>query len=110
MKIYNVVTHFVGGWFVGNLEPTVFKTDQFEVSLKHHSAGEVWDQHYHSESVEINYLMRGRMNINGQDLTAPVIFVIDKNEIADPTFYTDVELIVIKAPSAPGDKHVVPRQ
>jgi hypothetical protein len=108
MKIYNT-ENFIGGWFCGDFEPTVYRTKDFEVCYKQHTAGEVWDKHYHAVSTEINYLIRGEMRINDQDLHAPMVFVIEPMEVADPTFFTDVELIVIKVPSLPSDKIVVER-
>ena len=45
------------------------------------------------------------MEVNGQQLEAPVIFVIPKGEIAAPKFHTDVKLIVVKVPGELGDKY-----
>jgi hypothetical protein len=47
------------------------------------------------------------MEINGQKLIAPIIFVISKNEIAKPIFITDVSLIVVKIPGVLNDKIIV---
>jgi hypothetical protein len=49
------------------------------------------------------------MTINGVLLDAPTIFVLERGEIADPTFLTDCRLVVVKTPSAPGDKIIVPK-
>ena len=106
MKIYSTES-FVGGWWLGNFEPSVFKTDQFEVCYKTHAAGEKWDAHYHALGTEFNYLIRGEMCINDMEFEAPVVFVIEPGEVADPTFITDVELIIVKIPSVPGDKYIV---
>lgn len=95
------------GWYVGDFEPTAYRTKDFEVSVMQHKKDEVWEAHYHERSDEINYLLEGRMTINGELLEAPVIFVIEKNEVADPRFLTDCKLVVIKTPSAPGDKIIV---
>lgn len=108
MKIYST-ENLIGGWFCGDFEPTAYRTNNFEVSYKTHAAGEVWDKHYHAISTEINYLIRGEMRINDQHLVGPVIFVIEPMEVADPTFFTDVELVVVKVPAAPNDKFVVER-
>jgi len=35
------------GWFVGNFEPSIYKTDQFEVGVLFHSKGEKWPNHFH---------------------------------------------------------------
>lgn len=108
MKIFDP-SDMVRGYFIGDFEPSAYRTSAFEVSLMTHQQGEAWDAHYHTISDEINYLMEGRMTINGQLLQAPVIFVIQRGEIADPQFLTDCKLIVVKTPSAPGDKQTVPK-
>ena len=35
MNIYNI-QNYKGGWFIGDFEPTVFKTKDFEVCFKTH--------------------------------------------------------------------------
>mgnify|MGYP005635310197 CR=1 FL=1 len=57
-----------GGWFIGNFEPTAFKTEEFEVCYKHHTKGEQWETHYHKEGTEINYLVEGKMTIQNKKL------------------------------------------
>ena len=37
----------VKGWFVGNFEPSLFKTDACEVGVKHYKAGESEALHHH---------------------------------------------------------------
>lgn len=96
---------WTGGWFVGNFEPTAFKTDDFEVCLKRHPKGEKWSVHYHKVATEINYIIRGKMTIINQTLKAGDVFIIERNDIADPEFLEDCELIVIKVPCAPNDKY-----
>lgn len=99
--------NMVGGWFVGDFEPTAYKTKEFEVSYKTHPAGEIWDNHYHKIATEINYLIRGKMNLSGTTLEEGDIFILHPGEIAIPEFITDCELIVVKTPSIKGDKYVV---
>jgi len=47
------------------------------------------------------------MYIRGHTIKEGQFFVINPGEIADPIFLEDCELIVVKIPSIPGDKHVV---
>jgi quercetin dioxygenase-like cupin family protein len=93
------------GWFIGNFNPSVFKTEDFEVGYLVHKKGEYWQPHYHIKATEINYLIRGRMKIKDRELTAGDIFIIFPYEIANPEFIEDCELIVVKTPSVPGDKY-----
>lgn len=96
-----------GGWFIGNFEPTAFKTEQFEVCYKHHTKGEVWDTHYHKEGTEINYLVEGRMTIQNKQLIKGDIFILHPFEIANPIFLEDCTVLIIKTPSKPGDKFTI---
>tara|TARA_Y100001963_G_C6401981_1_gene274479 strand:+ start:146 stop:469 length:324 start_codon:yes stop_codon:yes gene_type:complete len=106
MKILKM-DKMIGGWFVGDFEPTAYRTKDFEVCYKFHPKGEVWPKHYHEKSVEINYLIRGTMTIQNTNLAPGDIFVLDRGEIADPIFLEDCEIIVVKTPSAPDDKVVI---
>lgn len=106
MKVFSV-ENLKGGWFVGNFEPTAYKTSACEVSYKKHHAGEFWDKHYHKEADEINYLISGEMEINDIRLSGPCVFLIEKNEISSPKFITDVELVVVKIPGVLNDKYLV---
>ena len=89
----------VGGWFVGDFEPTAYKTKDFEVSYKLHPKGQEWDIHYHTDVTEINYVIRGNMVLQGKTLKTGDIFILEPYEIADPNFLEDTEIICVKTPS-----------
>lgn len=88
-----------GGWFVGNFEPTAYKTEHFEVSYKLHPKGQEWDTHYHTDVTEINYVIKGRMILQNKELQTGDIFILEPFEIADPNFLEDTEIICVKTPS-----------
>lgn len=96
-----------GGWFIGDFDPSVFKTNDFEIGYKLHPKGEKWDVHYHKVATEITYLIRGKMIIQDRELTTGDVFIIFPYEIADPVFIEDCEVIVIKVPSIVCDKYIV---
>lgn len=97
----------IGGWFVGDFEPTAYKTKDFEVSYKVHPKGEVWDKHYHKVATEINYLVRGEMILSGTPLKEGDIFILHPEEVAEPEFLTDCEIVCVKTASVKGDKYIV---
>jgi len=106
MKTFNAEQFMnKGGWFIGNFEPSVLKTDQFEVCYKIHPAGEEWSKHHHKISDEINFLMKGKMTVNDVIIESNTVFVIEKNESVKPIFLEDCELIVVKVPSSLNDKY-----
>ena len=98
---------WVGGWFVGNFNPSAFKSHDVEVCFKQHFKGEKWPKHYHKIATEINYLIRGKMTIKSEIFNSGDVFIIYPNEIADPNFLEDCELIVVKMPSIINDKYEV---
>jgi len=98
MKIFSM-KDMKGGWFVGNFEPTAYKTDKFEVSFKVHPKDEKWDIHYHTDVTEVNFLSKGKMIIQNKTLNAGDIFILEPYEIADPTFLETCEIICVKTKS-----------
>jgi hypothetical protein len=103
MKLFDI-DQYIGGWFVGDFEPSIWRTTAYEVGYKYHEAGEPWPTHYHEHMDELTFLLEGTVIIQGQTLTGPVIFELNRHEIADPTFVTACKMFVIKSPSVPGDK------
>jgi quercetin dioxygenase-like cupin family protein len=101
------IEDYIGGWYIGNFNPSCFKTVKFEVGYKIHKKGEKWDTHYHKEATEINFLISGKMTIQGKELNTGDVFVINPEEIADPIFLEDCTLIVVKTPCVIGDKYII---
>ena len=106
MKVSNI-KDYIGGWFIGNFDPSIIKTKDFEVCYKKHSKGEHWPTHYHKIAIEVNYLIKGKMSILGQIINEGEIFTIYPNEVANPIFLEDCELIIVKTPSCTYDKYEV---
>jgi quercetin dioxygenase-like cupin family protein len=106
MKTSRIEEYF-RGWYVGDFEPSCYRTDKFEVGILTHKKGELWPSHFHKIATEINLLLEGEMTICGKDLKSGDIFLLEPNEVADPVFHTDCKLVVIKTPSIPNDKYNV---
>lgn len=104
MRIYNI-KNMTRGWFIGNFEPSILRTKDFEVGLLTHKKGEVWPKHYHALAVEYNVLIEGSMTVQGTKINPGDIFVFDPMEIADPVFHEDCKVLCVKVPSVIGDKH-----
>lgn len=105
-KVYKMKDMF-RGWYVGNFEPSAYKTTDFEAGYLLHKKGEQWDVHYHKFMTEVNFLVKGKMILNDIELTEGDIFLIDKKEIACPIFLEDCYIFVLKIPSVPGDKIIL---
>lgn len=101
------IRDFKFGGFIGDFEPSLLRTKEFEISYKIHRAWSAWDKHIHNKMDEYNFLIQGRMRINGRVVVGGELFMLKKGEVADPVFETDCYLIVVKVPSVPGDKEIV---
>lgn len=95
------------GWFIGNFEPSVIKTEYFEVSILTHHKDEKWPKHYHKLADEITVLISGHMKMNGTEIFAGDIILIEKNEITVPEFLDDCVIVCVKIPSVIGDKYEI---
>lgn len=106
MKRFDV-SKFIGGWFIGNFDPSIIKTDQFEVSVKSYKAGDTERRHVHNEAVELTVVTSGVVKMNGQIFCEGEIIFIDKGESTDFNAMEDSKTVVVKMPSVIGDKHFV---
>jgi quercetin dioxygenase-like cupin family protein len=106
MKVYNI-NDMKNGWFIGNFEPSVFKNPFFEVAHHKFSAGHIGQKHTHKIADELTYIVRGSMKVSGNILKSGDMFLYEPNEISDAEIIEDVDLIVVKWPSVPSDKHFV---
>ena len=97
------------GWFIGDFEPTAYKTKNFEVGYGHHKKGDKWQKHYHKIATEINLIIEGKVKVNDQIFSKGDIFIIKPNEVIDPLFLEDTRFIVVKTISDVNDKYIVER-
>jgi len=101
------LSNMTRGWFIGNFEPSLLKTKDFEVGILTHKKGEEWPKHYHKIATEYTVLISGSMTICGELIEPGTIFILEPDEIADPIFHEDCTVVVVKTPSVIGDKYVI---
>lgn len=108
MKVFSI-GDMVNGWFVGNFTPSVLQTENFEVGVHLYEKGyEAPDKgHYHKIATEINYIIKGKVLIKGNVLTKGDIFIYEPYDKSYVDFLEDTELVIVKAPSVPGDKYTL---
>jgi hypothetical protein len=95
----------VKGWFVGDFEPTIIKSDQFEVAVKRYNAGDYENYHHHKIATELTVIIEGEVEMNGIHFKKNDIIKINANEITDFKCITDVTTVVVKTPSVKNDKY-----
>jgi hypothetical protein len=97
----------VGGWMVGDFEPTCLKTSACEVACKHYEAGASEVAHMHRVATELTLVAAGRVTMNGRTFTAGDIIVLEPGEATDFRAVERTTTVVVKMPSVAGDKYPV---
>ena len=105
MKI-SKLDDMIKGWFVGNFDPTLIKTNEVEVAVKKYKAGDSEDTHYHKIATEITVVVSGRIRMNGKEYVAGDIIVMEPGEATDFEALEDTSCTVVKYPGANNDKYL----
>lgn len=106
MKL-NKLNEMFKGWIVGNFEPSLYKTNDFEVAVKKYKAGDKDEKHYHKVATEITIIVNGMVLMNGNTYNSGDIITIEPGEATDFEALSDATTTVIKLPCVKGDKYIV---
>ncbi|WP_113651710.1 hypothetical protein [Pedobacter namyangjuensis] len=105
MKVFKIKDMFKG-WFIGNFEPSLFKTNDVEVGLKEYKMGDYEGVHYHKIATEYTVIVCGQVEMNGIEYNEGDILVIEPYDKTDFKALTDVKTLVVKLPGANDDKFI----
>ena len=92
------------GWFIGNFDPSLLKTNDCEVAVKSYVKGDSEGKHYHSIATEYTCIISGRVRMNGKEYSAGDIIVMEPGEATDFECIEDAVNVVVKIPGANNDK------
>jgi hypothetical protein len=101
------ISEFTKGWFIGDFEPTMLKTSDFEVGVKFFVKGDTEPLHKQIVATEFTVVISGDIQMNGKKFTRGQIVRIDPEEPADFLALTDASLLCLKTPSIPSDRIVL---
>ena len=104
---HRTLNEMVGGWLVGDFEPTCLKTSACEVACKQYAAGASEAAHVHRIATEVTLVASGRVIMNGRTFAAGDIIVLEPGEPTDFRALEDSMTVVVKMPSVMGDKYLV---
>ena len=105
MKVDKLDTFFKG-WVVGNFNPSLFKTNDFEVAVKEYKTGDYEVSHYHKVATEITIITKGLVRMNGVVYTQGDVITIEPGESTDFKVLDNTTTTVIKFPCVEGDKYL----
>ena len=104
MDLYNIKNMFKG-WFIGDFEPSLYKTQDVEVGVKEYKAGEYEPQHYHKIATEFTVIIEGEVEMNGKSYSTGDVIKIMPNEMTDFKAIKNTKTVVVKIPGAKNDKY-----
>ena len=104
MKVFKE-ENFFKGWTIGNFEPSLFKTDDFECSLKRYVEGDYEESHHHKIATEITHIVTGRVLMNGAEYRSGDIILIEPGESTDFKVLAPTITMVVKVPCVKNDKY-----
>ena len=95
---------FVGGWIVGDFNPSIFRSMEFEVGVKRLLAGYSEPEHFQKNATEVTLVIEGECLLNGERMRPGDIMIIPPRLSGKFFAETDTVLLVLKSPSLPKDK------
>ena len=104
MKVENLAA-MKGGWFVGNFEPSIIKTNDVEVAVKIYKKGDYEQAHYHKIATELTVIVSGRVKMFHTEFEKGQIIVVEPEDITDFEALEDTVCAVVKYPGAHHDKY-----
>lgn len=101
------ITEMKNGWFIGNFEPSFFKTNDVEVAVKKYKMGDYEKAHYHKIATEFTLIVSGRVKMFDKEFAEGDIVVVEPGEVTGFLAITDAVNVVVKLPGANNDKYEV---
>ena len=101
------IEDFTRGWLIGDFEPSLMRTKDFEVMVRYYKAGEIDKKHVHKVAQEMTIIVSGKFKANGQVVGPGDIYRLQPGEAMTEDFecLEDGANVVIKTPSVIGDKY-----
>lgn len=94
------------GWFIGNFEPSMHRTEAVEVAVKSYTAGDYEEEHYHKVATEFTVILSGEMKMNGEIFVEGDIVKVFPGEKVKFECIKSGQTVVVKLPGAVNDKYM----
>ena len=98
------------GWFIGNFEPTLYKTNECEVAVKPYKKGDKEKAHYHKIATEITVIVKGSVRMFNTVFNEGDIVIVEPGDVTAFEALEDAMNVVVKLPGANNDKYEVKTQ
>lgn len=96
----------VKGWFIGDFEPSLYKTEAVEVAVKSYNSGDFEEEHYHKIATEFTVVIEGIVELNDIQYGVNDIIKIEPGTSAKFKSITNSLTVVVKIPGVKNDKFI----
>lgn len=107
MKTFKLSEAGDRGWYVGQFDRAVFKTDLFEAGVQTFEKGFRSPKHTHKIGTEINLVIKGKVAYGNTILEAGDGIIYEPGEVCECYYHEDTMTVVIKTPGALNDKYLI---
>lgn len=104
------IENMVGGWFVGNFEPSVYQTKNVEVAVKRYKRGDCEEAHYHKIATEITVVIDGRAKMFHSEWSTGDVIIAEPGDVTSFEALEDTVNVVVKIPGANHDKYFAEKE
>lgn len=110
MKIFSL-NDYKNGWLIGDFEPSLLRTKDFECALHKYPKGHKSDGHFHKIAKEYNLIIKGKCEVWSEYLNQYIKlrkhegWTYFPGQCSNVRFLKDTTLLIIKLPSATDDKY-----
>lgn len=105
MKTANL-NNMIKGWFIGNFEPSLYKTNDVEVAVKSYCKGMREDGHFHKIATEFTVILNGKVKMFNKEFSDGDIIVVEPGDKTAFECMEDTKTVVVKIPGANDDKYI----
>jgi hypothetical protein len=96
----------IKGWFIGDFEPSLYKTEAVEVAVKSYNSGDFEEEHYHKIATEFTVVIEGIVELNDIQYGVNDIIKIEPGTSAKFKSITKSLTVVVKIPGVKNDKFI----
>lgn len=101
---------FIRGWLIGDFEPAVLKTKDFEFAVKFYKKGDKEEKHTHKVASELTVIVSGEFRMNDKIYQLGEVIWLEPNYMADFECLKAGATAVVKIPSIKGDKYICEKE
>jgi mannose-6-phosphate isomerase-like protein (cupin superfamily) len=99
--------NFTKGWIIGDFEPNIIRTKDFEFMVRYYKAGDKEQKHVHKIADEITVIISGVFLMNNKKYVKGDIIHLSPGDATDFQCLEDGATAVLKTPSVIGDKYIL---